>query len=399
MNKAWPMVPLSEILTPVSRPEPVDFQKSYRILGAHWYARGLYIKNVKTGAAIQAKKVFRVEKGDFVYNRLFAWKGSFAMATEEDHDCYVSNEFPCFIANQERADGLYLWRYFSRSSAWDEALGLSKGGTPTSRNRLKEHLFLNMRIPLPPLSEQRRIVVRIEKLAGKVEEAHVLQQKAAEESKALMATEISQIFNIGKEKGWTQGQLGDYVIEDCYGTSEKTSGDESGIPILRMGNIQNGHLDVRQLKYLHMNKAVRRKLLLAKGDIIVNRTNSAELVGKCAVFDLEGEYAFASYLIRLRLDTTRANPKLVASYINSPAGRAYMFRERKQMTGQANVNARKLKALPIVLPSLSEQRRIVSYLDGLKKNVDVLKKIQAETVYKLDALLPAILDKAFKGIL
>ena len=131
--------------------------------------------------------------------------------------------------------------------------------------------------------------------------------------------------------------------------------------------------------------------------IVVNRTNSAELVGKCAVFDLERDFAFASYLIRLRLDADRADPLLVASFINSPAGRAYMFSERKQMTGQANVNATKLKALPLALPPLPEQRRIVAELDALQAEVDALKRLQAETATELDALLPAILDRAFKG--
>ncbi|MFQ5729748.1 MAG: restriction endonuclease subunit S, partial [Waddliaceae bacterium] len=130
---------------------------------------------------------------DFVYNRLFAWKGSFAMATEEHHDCYVSNEFPCFIVNRERADGLYMWRYFSRPSAWDEALGLSKGGTPTSRNRLKEHLFLSMKIPVPPLSEQLRIVAWIEELAGKVEEVRRTKNEIEQMGQQLLQSAFAKI--------------------------------------------------------------------------------------------------------------------------------------------------------------------------------------------------------------
>ena len=76
MNRPWSMVPLRELLTPVSRPEAVDPQKTYHILGAHWYATGLYTKDIKSGSEIQAKHLYRAEQGDFVYNRLFAWKGS-----------------------------------------------------------------------------------------------------------------------------------------------------------------------------------------------------------------------------------------------------------------------------------------------------------------------------------
>jgi type I restriction enzyme, S subunit len=167
--------------------------------------------------------------------------------------------------------------------------------------------------------------------------------------------------------------------------------------VLRMGNIQGGRLDLRDLKYLHVAEKDRAKLILKRGDVLVNRRNSAELVGKCAVFDMQGEFAFASYLIRLRLDIERADPRLIASYINSPAGRAYMFSERKQMTGQAKVNATKLKALPIALPPLSEQHCIMADLDALQVQADALQKLQAETAAELEALLPSILDKAFKG--
>jgi len=92
-------------------------------------------------------KLYRVEEGDFVYNRLFAWQGSFAVATKENHGCYVSNEFPCCIVKRDRADGQYLWRYFSRTAVWEEALGFSSGGTPTRRNRLKEEKLLAMKTP------------------------------------------------------------------------------------------------------------------------------------------------------------------------------------------------------------------------------------------------------------
>jgi type I restriction enzyme S subunit len=130
---------------------------------------------------------------------------------------------------------------------------------------------------------------------------------------------------------------------------------------------------------------------------LVNRTNSAELVGKSAVFECEGEFAFASYLIRLRLDLQKAVPDLVAAYINSPLGRAYMFAERKQTTGQANVNSQKLKALPITLPPLSVQNEIVAELDSLQAQVDALTNLQTATAAELDALMPSILSRAFSG--
>src|SRR6266700_2742142 len=193
MSNSFPLVSLGELLAPVSRQENILPEKTYPILGAHWYAQGLYTKDVKSGAAIQADKLYRVEEGDFVYNRLFAWKGSFAIALEENHNCYVSNEFPCFKVNQTRVDSRYLWRYFSQFLTWNSALDLSSGGTPTSRNRLKEKNLLGMKIPLPPLEEQQRIVARIEELAARIEEARKLHTEIRTNAHKILLGEYSKI--------------------------------------------------------------------------------------------------------------------------------------------------------------------------------------------------------------
>jgi len=88
--------PLSELLAPIRRDETVDPDRQYAVLAMSWYAKGMYVKYRQLGRQIKAKKLYRVEEGDFVYNRLFAWKGSFAEATAEHSGCYVSNEFPTF---------------------------------------------------------------------------------------------------------------------------------------------------------------------------------------------------------------------------------------------------------------------------------------------------------------
>ena len=128
----YPLIRLKELLEVVSRREAVTPEKEYRILGAHWYAKGLYIKAIEPGTNIQAQHLFRVEEGDFVYNRLFAWKGSFAVVLKGQDGCYVSGEFPSFCVNQDRLNARYLWLYFSQEKAWNTALGLSTGGTPTT---------------------------------------------------------------------------------------------------------------------------------------------------------------------------------------------------------------------------------------------------------------------------
>lgn len=178
---------LRELLEPVSRAETVEPTRSYTLLGARWYGEGLFTKAVKPGSEIQAKALFRVESGDFVYNRLFAWKGSFALVAEEHHGSYVSNEFPSFRVKAALLDRRYLWWYFRQPEVWDQALGESTGGTPISRNRLKEERLLGFAIPLPPLDEQRRIVARIEAVHYGLGSVRRLQEEILKESKSVVS--------------------------------------------------------------------------------------------------------------------------------------------------------------------------------------------------------------------
>jgi len=336
-----------------------------------------------------------VRPGDLVVSGINAAKGAVAIYDNANEEPVAATiHYGAYIPQNDLVDVRFLWWMLRSRFFKGLLLEHVPGGIKTE---LKAKRLLPIPVPLPPLMEQRQIVSRIEELAAQIHEARTLREQTTKEITELVEQHIKNTFEKGPARGWQRRTLGNYVIDDCYGTSEKTNDDNTGTPILRMGDIQDGKLDLKDLKYLHIADKNRTRFLLRKGDILVNRTNSAELVGKCAVFELNDDFGFASYLIRLRLDLDAADPKLVARYINSPIGRSYMFAERKQMTGQANVNAKKLKALPIALPSLTEQRRILAELDTMQAEVEKLKRLQAESTIELDALLPAILDKAFKG--
>jgi type I restriction enzyme S subunit len=394
MKYCWPLIPLNEILTERRElPSSEDIESGrIRIVGKIGFDSGrIQLRSdgfTKTGMIL-------VRPGDLLVSGINAAKGAIAIYDESAHEPIAATiHYGAYIPKRDRVSIQFLWRMLRSQFFQDLLLEFVPGGIKTE---LKAKRFLPVPVPLPPLSEQRRIVARIDELAAKINEARTLRQQAEEETEGLVSSRIFTIFKSAASKGWMVRRLGDYVINDCYGTSEKTNNDNTGVPILRMGNIQKGRLDLGDLKYLHLTERDRAKFLLHQGDILVNRTNSAELVGKCAVFDREGEFSFASYIIRLRLDLEQAEPRLVAAFINSPTGRDYMLSEKRQMTGQANVNATKLKALPVALPPLDEQRRIVAELDALQTEADMLKLLQAETAVELDALLPSILDRAFKG--
>lgn len=393
MSAAWPNVPLGEVVDHRKEFIFIDDLATYRRPRVQLHAQGIVLRDAVPGALIKTKKQQVVRAGEFLVAEIDAKVGGFGIVPAELDGAIVSSHYFLYGHRPDRLDNKYLG-WFVKTRAFRQQVE-AQGSTNYAAIRPAD--VLSYEIPLPPLDEQRRIVARIEELAAKVNDARGLRRSCLEETETILGKWIADIFTTRQHSSWRPGTLGDYLIDDCYGTSEKTNDDISGTPILRMGNIQNGRLTTQSLKYLHVPQKERNKLILATGDILVNRTNSAELVGKCAVFDLEGDYGFASYIIRIRLDGTRALPRLVAAYINSPIGRKYMFDERKQMTGQANVNATTLKSLPLPLPDIDVQAQLIAELDDLQTKVDAVKALQTETAAELEAMLPAILDKAFKG--
>ncbi|HJY84102.1 MAG TPA: restriction endonuclease subunit S [Candidatus Binatia bacterium] len=394
MSKSWPLVPLGEILTTVSRPEVVDPQVTYRILGAHWYAEGLYIKEVKPGSQIQATKLYRVEEGDFVYNRLFAWKGSFAVAAKENHDCYVSNEFPCFAVKRDRADGQYFWRYFSCASVWEEVLGLSSGGTPTSRNRLKEEKLLAMKIPLPPLAEQQRIVARIEELAAKIEEAGGLRRQAVEEAEELWKSGAREIFTALPQTSLRP--LRELVAMRGGGTPSKVNPFfwEGSIPWISPKDMKSRGISEAAdhiSEDATFNSAAKlldpgSVLIVVRGMILAHTVPSAVLLVPATI----------NQDMKALIPDENLLPEYLCSALWALNDQLLALVE-KSTHDTRKLETPKLLDFVIPVPSISEQRRIVAYLGDLQAKVDALKRLQAETATELDAMLPSVLDKAFKG--
>ncbi len=401
MSNRWLLLPLAGLLTPVSRPESVDPAKTYRILGAHWYAKGLYVKDTLLGSAIRADKVYKVQAGDFVYNRLFAWKGSFAVATKENDGCYVSNEFPCFAVDQVKADPIYLWKYFSRTSVWDEALDLSTGGTPTSRNRLKEAKFLALKIPLPPLPEQRRLVARIESLGAKIEEACGLRRVAVEESARLYSAYLARSMTAHGD-GWTRETVDDVIASIDAGWSPQCDDIPAGEGewgVLKTTSVQWCEFWPHENKALPPGLEPIPGLAVQAGDVLVTRAGPRKRVAVvAAVRKAESRLTISDKLIRLRPNRRKIEPRFLELSLASPFSQEHLVQRKTGLAdAQVNISQTILRSTPIAYPSVSEQHRIVAELDALQSRVDALKKLQAETATELDAMLPSILDKAFKG--
>ena len=198
-------------------------------------------------------------------------------------------------------------------------------------------------------------------------------------------------------KGWTWATVEQLSTKIQYGSSKKTDADSNGVPVLRMGNIVDGKIVLNNLKYLPKEHNEFPELLLNKGDLLFNRTNSRELVGKTAVYTgIPNPCSFASYLIRVRFHPS-IDSMIAAYYINSVYGKDWILSVVSQQAGQANVNGTKLKLLAVPMPPEKEQQVLVEEVERHLFAADEVEKTITAELKRAEQLRQSILKKAFSG--
>lgn len=198
-------------------------------------------------------------------------------------------------------------------------------------------------------------------------------------------------------ESWVWASVDQLAVNKRYGSSSKTNDDSSGVPVLRMGNIQDGKLDYSNLKYLPVDHKEFPDLLLNDGDLLFNRTNSAELVGKSAVYRDIGKFvSYASYLISVTF-TEHFLPEIAAHYINSVLGKKWLAEVMNQTAGQANVNGTKLGDLAIPLPPVAEQLALIQEITNEFDSIERQIEATALGLKQSEAQRKNILKSAFSG--
>ena len=324
-------------------------------------------------------------------------------------------------------------------------------------NNLKREHIEETPIPLPPLAEQRRIVAEIETQFTRLDASVAALRRAQANLKRyrasvlkaacegrLVPTEAELAHSEGRDyeaagvllerilaerrarwesqekrrgkykepstpdasaqpelpEGWVWATIEQLLARSEYGTSVKCSYDAAGLPVLRIPNIVAGEIDLTDIKYATQPVPIESETSLTKGDVLMCRTNgSVRLVGKTAVVtsDLEPYHGFASYLLRFRLMETKFIPKWFHIYTTSQLGRAFIEKNAASSAGQNNVSLSLIHTMPMPLPPLAEQRRIVA---DVERRLSVVQQTEATveaSLARAERLRQSILKQAFSG--
>ena len=343
---------------------------------------GVYLSGIPTVGA-----------GDLLISRANTTElvGAVAIPERDHENLILSDKTLRLVVDPAVAHRRYLF-YALRSPAARHHIESRATGTSGSMRNISQASIRATPIPLPPLPEQRRI-------AAILDAADALRRKRREALgllDELLRSAFLEMFGdpVTIPTAWETVPMGTLVVDSQYGTPAKANTDGVGLPVLRMNNLTyDGRWDLTDLKWVEIASRELDKYTVRPGDLLFNRTNSPELVGKTGVWHLDEEYAFAGYLIRIRLDESWVLPDYVSGYLNSVHGKHYLLSKAKASNNMSNFSASLFREIPLLLPPLELQRR---YRDRVATICEERSR-HSRAGTSTDSLFSSLLHLAFTG--
>jgi type I restriction enzyme, S subunit len=414
----WKIVRMRDIVRQVNNRVRTDATREYKMAGVRWYGEGVFHRETVRGEFLSAAHVAPLVPCALIFNRLFAWKGSFAVVPPSLADCFVSGEFPQFLANPSYVLPEYVYLFCLRDATIRAVDAASTGTAAVSRNRFKEEAFLSLEMPLPPLQAQASVVRRwldsrsesatARERAGELEAA--VERRFFEDLGitippitmrprcfAVAWTElvrfscsstVDKMLGLDKrlESTFPYAALGD-ISTVSYGIQKSPSNrpGRSARPYLSVANVQKGFLDLADVKTINVPESELPSYRLEPGDILfVEGNGSRAELGRVAMWSGEIENCVhQNHLIRVRVDQARLLPEFAVNWFNTDVGRGHFFRAAKTSSGLGTINSSEVRAAPVPLPPLPVQREIVARVEAGRREVmrerESGRRVEADT--------------------
>ena len=339
-----------------------------------------------------AKGYTPFQRGDFLIAKITPCfeNGKLALATDIPTELgFGSTEFHVIRPGPD-LDREYL--YYLMRSPYVRLAGEMKMKGAAGQRRVPAEFFAGFKIPLPPLSEQKRIA----KILDAADALRAKRRESLAQLDALLQSTFLEMFGdpVENPKGWDMVEIGDLLETANYGTSKKASESLGAFPVLRMNNITySGRWDFSSIKYVDLDDKEQNKHLVYRGQILFNRTNSRELVGKTAAYREEKPMAFAGYLVRGVPNARRSNAEYIAAYMNLPQTKQRLQNMCKNIVGMANINAKEFQKIPIPSPPKDLQDRFANAVERVLSH----RKTQDKQLSDLKILFDSLQNRAFAG--
>lgn len=283
---------------------------------------------------------------------------------------------------------------------------MAEQGTGSTFKAVSGGFLKDISFSFPPLAEQKEIAARLDDLLAQVDTlktrldsiSNILKRFRQSVLAAAVSGKLTEEWRCAEQFGELT-KLGKIALDIRYGTSKKCNHGSGSTPVLRIPNITSGSLDLKNLKFADFELSELENLKLIEGDLLLIRSNgSVDLVGKTAlVTEKDVHCLFAGYLIRIRLDQTKAFPKYIVLCLQSPVVRQVIEIQARSTSGVNNINSKEIAALELPLPPLEEQKEIVRRVEELFAFADQVEQQVKAAQQRVNHLTQAILAKAFRG--
>ena len=399
-TSTWSQVQLGKVLTYIDELVELEDNTEYTTITVKRRHGGLEARERIFGSQIRTKKQFKLIPGVFIISRVQCWHQAYAIVPDTIRpNMIASTNYDQFILSPE-VDKHFFW-WFSHSPIFTEVVRSCAFGVVIEKMVFNRDRWLQQTIPLPPLEEQHRIVTRIEELATRIEEARGLRREAKEETEKVIFHIVSNLqFDerywatvgtaiLDKEGSVRSGPFGSQLHHDEF--------VESGVAAIGTRDVQVNRFKLISGWYVTDQKFEQfNRYQVFPGDVLGTIVGAS--IGRFCVVPENVPLAFTTkHIIALTLDPSKALPEFISYLLNFHIRcRASLFAQ-SEGSAQPSLNSPKILRTEIPLPPILEQRRIVAYINDLYTKVKTLQQLQFETSAELNALLPSILDKAFKG--
>ena len=285
---------------------------------------------------------------------------------------------------------LYYFRHFEAQ--------LNQKGTGTTFKAITQNIIKNLDVPVPPLPEQERIVARIEELFSELDKAvetlNTTKQQLAVYRQAVISTSFPELTSSNSVRLDEIAEISGGITKGRNLSQQKTI----TLPYLRVANVQNGYLDLSQMKDIEVKLNEVDKYLLQEGDVLYTEGGDRDKLGRGTVWKNEiPRCVHQNHVFKARLNQERALPQYVAYWSMSVYARDYFFKKGKQSVNLASINKTVLSALILPMPSLEEQASIINNIESRLSVCDQIEKTIEQSLQQAEALRQSILKQAFEG--
>jgi type I restriction enzyme S subunit len=390
MNAPWQSVRLGEVLRYRKEFITIDDLATYKRPRVQLHAEGIVLRDEVPGALIKTKQQQVCRTGEFLVAEIDAKVGGFGMIPETLDGAIVSSHYFLFRVDEAKLSQGFL-DYFIRTLGFRDQVD-AQGSTNYAAIRPSQ--VLDYEMPLPPLSEQQRILARIQDLAAQVQEARALRKTGIAEAEALFIATLRSRMLECKAESLPLEVACDAIIDNLHSNPRYS---DSGVPCVRSPDVGWGTLDLKTALKTDDVEYLRRT---ARGEPLVDDlvfVREGGGTGKCALVLPGQRFSLGQRVMMLRPNKKVMDPRFFLYQLLSPLVQEDQIAPLSKGSASPHLNIGALRRFQLRVPAIPEQRRVVADLDAVNADVESLKRLQDETATILDALLPAILDRAFKG--